>query len=60
MRNIKVRNGMKVEKVNATAKVLKCLNNDLSSKHKIINTNGVIAKGWKIIEITDAPFFNLI
>ena len=51
---------MKVEKVNATAKVFKCLNNDFSSKHKIINTNGVIAKGWKIIEITDAAFFNLI
>ena len=51
---------MKVEKVNATAKVFKCLNNDFSSKHKIINTIGVIAKGWKIIEIIDAAFFNLI
>ena len=36
---------MKVEKVNATDKVFKCLNNDLSSMHRIINTNGVIAKG---------------
>ncbi len=51
---------MKVEKVNATAKVFKCLNNDFSSKHKIINTNGVIARGWKIIDIMDAVFFNLI
>ena len=51
---------MKVEKVNATAKVYKSLNDDFSSKHKIINTNGVIAKGWKIIEIIDAAFLNLI
>ena len=36
---------MKVEKVNAIAKVFKCLNNDFSPEHKIINTNGVIAKG---------------
>ena len=36
---------MKVEKVNATTKVFKCLSDDFSSKHKIINTNGVIAKG---------------
>ena len=51
---------MKVEKINARAKVFKSLNNDFLSKHKIINTNGVIAKGWKIIEIIDAALFNLI